>query len=436
MYLPLGGTSSPKVGGESAAAATTYGAVAVSVGADNRSARPAPEYPFTMFGRQVTARFAMNLFVVFAVLGAIGQQIVLPVYLSTFGTAGGPFFVLWSCSFAFTLIFGLLSIIGIWRGQITREMRQIRWHPLMAAVGILDSLNGLLIVYASPLSRTPGPLQSVLGQTAIPFTLLFSKVIVSQRKTYSSRQLGGAALVIGAVMFALIPMWQRVADGSYSTSSEQWWWPLIFLIGGIPGVLMNIVQEEFQGRFKDSAQTPGFRRFSIVYFQAIESFYQLCAMTALFWFDLLPNYGTSPDLKSFGDAFRSGWQCFGATGASAVFSDRCVQGLCAGFGILFIAFYVMSYLAGTALTNYASANYLSVASGITPPFTLLFWYAFPSVNAWASGTNYPLKSFDAITNIVALPITLIGVYLFRKYEAESREPDYVELNDGVIELCF
>lgn len=50
----------------------------------------------------------------------------------------------------------------------------------MAAVGLADALNGMLVVYSSPLSRVSGPLQSVLGQAYLPATLIMSKIILNK----------------------------------------------------------------------------------------------------------------------------------------------------------------------------------------------------------------------------------------------------------------
>lgn len=95
---------------------------------------------------------------------------------------------------------------------------------------------------------------------------------------------------------------------------------------------------------------------------------------------------------------------------------------------------MISYVASTSLTSYASANYVSVIGSVSPMCAIMFWYLFPSLNSWASGTNYPIDSMDGLMNLIALPFALLGIYLFRKYETASHEPDSTEVNHGPIEL--
>jgi len=157
-------------------------------------------------------------------------------------------------------------------------------------------------------------------------------------------------------------------------------------------------------------------------------------MTILFWFDLLPNYGTSTNIAEFNEHFSSGFRCFFGADSAIQTSVRCSSD-CGGFGILFVLFYMMSYIFGTGLTLFRSANLLSVAIGLSPVIAMVFWYAFPSVNSWAGGTNYPLDSFDGLANILAMPIMIAGIYTFRHFETESRDPDEDELDSGPVELC-
>jgi len=233
----------------------------------------------------------------------------------------------------------------------------------------------------------------------------------------------------------MAPMFERVHNGTYTTSNGTWWWPVIFLVGQAPAAMMNVIQEKFQENFKTKASGTN-KRFSILYFQFVESFYQMVFMTNFWWFDILPNYGTSVDAVNFGENYRFGWQCFFGTDGAIAKSDRC-HGYCAGIGMLFISFYMLSYIFGTGLTLFRSANLLSMAQSVSPVMSMVFWYAFPAVNSFAQGTNYPLHSFDGWANIVAMPLIVVGAFIYRHYESESRDPDAEELTlrRGPIELC-
>jgi len=288
------------------------------------------------------------------------------------------------------------------------------------------------VVYASPLNHTSGPLQAILGQTIIPFTLLVTPRVME--RTYERNQIFGAVIVLFGAFYAMIPLFKHYHDGDAQTENGEWWWPLIFVLGQLPAALMNIIQEKTQKDFHQETKA----RFSVIYFQFGESFYQLLSFSCLFWFDLLPNYGNADgNLSNFNELFKLGFQCFfGAESAVQMpGGDRC-SGYCGGLGILFICFYVMNYLFCTELTNYDSANYASIMSGLSPVLVMTFWYAFPSVNEWGQGTPYSLGSLDGIFNITALPIVIIGIILYKKFDKHNSLPNADEQRQGPIELCF
>lgn len=248
--------------------------------------------------------FTMTLFVIISIIANTGQQITLPIFLSTLGNGSGPYFVLWFCSFAFTILFGAMTLLSeCKKREITREMLMFRWHPYIALVSLMDAASAFLIVYSSPLSRTSGPVQAIAGQTIIPFTMLFSHDVLKKR--YSNAQIFGCILVMISAFIALVPVFQRAQDGTYKIESGTWWWPMIFAFGQVPGALTNIMQEKTQAKFREETC----QRFSIIYFQFARSFYQVIFLSLFFWLDFIPEFGTSSDLSDFSNNFRFGWQC-------------------------------------------------------------------------------------------------------------------------------
>lgn len=131
--------------------------------------------------------FLNILFVALAIVGGVGQNTTLPLWLSTASgnpncsngpdsnsnnTASmDPYFVLTSASFSFTLIFGGMTIISALAGHVDKE--DLRFPQLQfILVGLSDALNGVLVVYAAPGSRTAPFLQAILGNVLIPLTIL------------------------------------------------------------------------------------------------------------------------------------------------------------------------------------------------------------------------------------------------------------------------
>src|SRR5689334_3283482 len=121
-------------------------------------------------------------------------------------------------------------------------------------------------------------------------------------------------------------------------------------------------------------------------------------MTAFFWTDMIPEFGTSGSLTQFFESFSFNFHCFFGTSSAIAQEDYCHY--CGAFGLLFMALYITSYIFGTWMTMYASANLSTIVSAISPVIVVLFWVTFPSVNAWAGGAPYTFD--DILCNVLGL----------------------------------
>ncbi len=151
------------------------------------------------------------VFAVAAVIGQVGQNVSLPLWISATASFSNPnctalessnetgnssntssppemdpYFVLSSASISFVIIFGtcLLVILSVQlllnRLCKERRFRFItvendllfpQWQFML--IGFFDALNGVLVVFASPPTRTAPFLQAILSNSAIPLTILF-----------------------------------------------------------------------------------------------------------------------------------------------------------------------------------------------------------------------------------------------------------------------
>eukprot|EP00300_Choanocystis_sp_HF-7_P003524 c12692_g1_i1.p1 GENE.c12692_g1_i1~~c12692_g1_i1.p1 ORF type:complete len:436 (+),score=60.82 c12692_g1_i1:60-1367(+) len=379
--------------------------------------------------RTVSWRFMVFFFASFSCLAYFTQQVSLPLYIHTLGGFGGPYFVIWFCSLFFTVFFGFGALVLFFLGEISPSLLQLRWQKWMVVVGFCDALNGVLSVYSAPLSRVPGPLQAILLQASSPLTLFVSKLILKDR-TYNWKQLASVAMSLVGVFYSLIPMFVRAAkhDQGAGMHVGAWWWPLITIAGIVPGVLMNVVQEDLQEKYRSSfshstsvspAATTRPSRMSVFFLQGCESFYQLGWMSVFWAFDIIPEFGTNPrDLAGFSRTFQGGFKCFFRTSEAIEANELC--NYAAAFGLVFITAYIINYIAGTYLTLYATANYGSIVSALPPVGAMIFWFALPSVNRWGSGTPYPLTGFDGAMNLTALAIILPAVYFYRRFETDNK----------------
>ena len=140
------------------------------------------------------------LFAALAISGQVGQNVTLPLWASAAtascqeghanssndtrnGTGDGlsmdPFFVLSFASLSFVVIFGVLTLGSAALGAVTTDdLRFPQWQLFL--IGLFDALNGVLVVYSSPSSRTAPFLQAILGNFLIPLTIIFRSATVNR----------------------------------------------------------------------------------------------------------------------------------------------------------------------------------------------------------------------------------------------------------------
>ncbi|CAF1269347.1 unnamed protein product [Rotaria sordida] len=367
------------------------------------------------------------------IIFASGQSIGLALFLASFNRLTGVYFVLFFCSLSFTIVFSIMSLWFGYKQQITPFMRSSRWIKYMVLVGVFDAANGFLIVFSSHGTRVPPALTAILVQSIIPFTFILSKFLLP--KKYHWRHILSVFVVLLGVTFSLIPTFKRIHDGTSKTElKDGWYWPFIFILGCIPAALMNIVQEKLQVKYTQQArenQEP-ITRFSVMYFQAVESTFQFGTIALCFALDLVPRFGTSNDIHTFWTSFSNGFRCF--------FNDKSLSGgrcnVAGGTGILFIVSYLGTYITGTFLTDHVSANWLSILSSISPLIATSFWFIFPSINKWAEVGK--MDNWDIGFSLGALPIILIGMYFYRRggTDRKTEEEDNCFMDELPVELFW
>ena len=139
---------------------------------------------------------ALNVFfAVLAVSGQVGQNVSLPLWVSSAtaschgdhnstssnhtrngtgsdGPSMDPFFVVSFAALSFVVIFGVLTLLSAAFGAVTvDDLRFPQWQLFL--IGLFDALNGVFIVFSSPTSRTAPYLQAILGNFLIPLTIIF-----------------------------------------------------------------------------------------------------------------------------------------------------------------------------------------------------------------------------------------------------------------------
>jgi CRT-like, chloroquine-resistance transporter-like len=187
---------------------------------------------------------------ILAVLGQSGENTSLPLWIGTFGPAlGGPYFILLFASICFTIAFTVLALVHSVFYRCEWPVFKEHWK-IFVAIGFVDAVNGLLLVYASPMSRTPPLLQALLPAMGIVFGLLSTRLLVSRRDSPISYTRWPAilslALVLFGIVFALVPMIRSIVTGksgfSHGGAGLGIVWSLVFTSAMIPGALYQVTR--------------------------------------------------------------------------------------------------------------------------------------------------------------------------------------------------
>jgi CRT-like, chloroquine-resistance transporter-like len=363
------------------------------------------------------------VFTALTIAANAGENISLPLWIEAFGPAlGGPYFILLFTSLAFSLVFGVLALLHWVRHRL--EVPTLREHwPFFAGIGACDSLNGLLVVYASPPDRTPPLLQALLPSTGIFFSLIFTRVLVARRDSPINYcrvwPMFGLFLVLGGIVLSLFPTAKADVESGAAVFSGGGTilWSLVFILGIAPSAVLAVIQEKFLKRRKRSERESGSGRrglwFDITCMLFFSCCFQLLFVVSCFWVDILPGYGFSKDTGSLLDTTRTAFGCFFlAPNGDSPAGANCPGVF--GLGWVFTFAFVVAYLSGSAL-NESSANYGNIANTLVSPVVALFWIVFPGLNK-NSGTT-PLTYV-----IPALVMLMAGSILWRLYEnAEKRK---------------
>eukprot|EP00163_Fabomonas_tropica_P025399 TRINITY_DN438_c0_g1_i18.p1 TRINITY_DN438_c0_g1~~TRINITY_DN438_c0_g1_i18.p1 ORF type:complete len:183 (+),score=26.29 TRINITY_DN438_c0_g1_i18:31-549(+) len=120
----------------------------------------------------------------------------------------------------------------LFTNDVTKEMREFP-KKVFVFMGSLDGLSGFLGAVGG--AYTPGQLQTLINQTVIPMTLVFS--ILFLKTKYQRWQYVGAALIMAGAVVATVP--QFLGGGSSSTSTK-WYAILVFFAGIWPSSMYSL----------------------------------------------------------------------------------------------------------------------------------------------------------------------------------------------------
>ena len=124
---------------------------------------------------------------------------------------------------------------------------QLTHMQILCSVGFLNSLNGFLIVYASPPDRTPPLIQAIFQNAGVLFSVPFSKFALGDKKKYFAPEpLLAAGVILSSVAVSLAPTIVNVSkgdSGEFGSGFSSIAWCIIYLSGLLPSAAYNVTQQ-------------------------------------------------------------------------------------------------------------------------------------------------------------------------------------------------
>lgn len=370
------------------------------------------------------------------VIGQAGQNIVLPIWLSLLPVED-PYFVLIFTAVTFFIWYGVALLIALAAGYVRSEELVSTTQGSAVASGVCIALNGLLLVYAAPGTRTAPFLQSVLGNISVPMVMFLRMAVIGKKP--SRMQFLASCMVMVGMFFCSVP---SIFDLDGKTNAPpapdgimKFVWPLIFMCGFIPTSLMTVIQERFfqdeavanknddkpkhlqehvanapevvAARLSEDAST-GEDDLSTLSFLFVMSGWQTLTMIVGFWTDLIPGYG---EAANFHDLLHRQWQ---NTQATFTEFDPFI------LAMLFCGMMTLSTVTQAVLIKHSDgATWAALVAGLVTPVGAGFWTLFREKPFGFHPDFVPTTTWSAC----GVVLISIGLWTYNRLpkEVESKE---------------
>lgn len=140
--------------------------------------------------QRVPKKFRMITIAILNVITNVIMNVSLPVFAGTMTSpevGGDAFVLLIQTSITVTVIFAVMTMVVRYsKLDPTASLRPTASWKVLFAMGLFTTLNGILVVNASPPDRTPPYLQGILSATVIPYTVVCRLIILRKGTFYMS----------------------------------------------------------------------------------------------------------------------------------------------------------------------------------------------------------------------------------------------------------
>ncbi len=337
-------------------------------------------------GGNVEGKDAKMLAIVFAAMVVVGLGNKVFQKLMTIPMKNYPNFLNLLTTFVYLPTSFAYIIPAIKSGRIPKEQAEMGKKPFFV-MGFLDAVAGIMQVFAA--TYLPGPLLILLGQAAIPMSMVISKYLL--KREYTRFQYIGAFIVALGIATVLIPS----MSGGGSAG-----WAIVMIFSTVPMALSSVYKEIALG---ETELDPIFLNGWIAVFQFMFS----CLICIPAAYTSEPPISISELPKNLYD----GLLCFGGvnsvTCAAGTDDGECVPDDCYSRAPVLVSVYLVFNqiynLLIILIIKYGSSNLLFMALTVMVPLGN-FAFTLPFVPGHA-----PLKP----TDVIGLLIICGGLVCYR-----------------------
>eukprot|EP01126_Amoeba_proteus_P000900 TRINITY_DN10256_c0_g1_i6.p1 TRINITY_DN10256_c0_g1~~TRINITY_DN10256_c0_g1_i6.p1 ORF type:complete len:727 (+),score=112.41 TRINITY_DN10256_c0_g1_i6:393-2573(+) len=285
-----------------------------------------------------------------------------------------------------------------------------KWY---LSCGTFLSLGTVLFVMTGATQKTPAPVQVVVSNSRIAWSVLISLFLFSrQDRSYTVVHWFGLLsllfVVIGIVLL-LIPVIQ-LSKGS-SGITEDVILGFTYLLGNISlSMFPLLVERSYLHRKKFIPGTSG--TFNIFLFTFWISFVQFIIVVCLFWLDILPILGSIPNWN-----INSFFRTFAAESTCLFQVNSCPDSVWMGF-IFVLAWWIQILM--VVKLSHESSNYVQILVTASTCLNYLFWMTFPNFLADVPPVQTLWASLPLWSVLPSLFLFLLGSVIWKISELREK----------------
>eukprot|EP00301_Raphidiophrys_heterophryoidea_P000441 c10220_g1_i1.p1 GENE.c10220_g1_i1~~c10220_g1_i1.p1 ORF type:complete len:368 (+),score=95.21 c10220_g1_i1:151-1254(+) len=315
--------------------------------------------------------------VVAVIIGQTSENLSAPLWINRLGKCGDPFVTFLITNVWYFPMFFLSSLVfAAWEGQGAFSYLRgysKQQHLAIFLTGMVDALNGALVIPASPSSRTPAIVASLIGCTTLLPMIIIKHFYFAVPSTSLYKQAYFVIVVVLYLCSSYTIVYPVFRNSSEINTQVEWWF--IFFIGTILGNLYNLQQEKF---FKQHNHA---RMSQFTAYLSWQTLYQAFWAFSLVWLDVIPG---------FGDADKNGLGC----SMKHTFADS-FRMPAVSYNIMFNVGYYIAYI-GSCIVNRHDA--------------LIGVVAFSIISGLVTGVSYPIGELTPDKHVVEIglvPLTIV-----------------------------